>query len=95
MHTFTTYAIGGSTRLSNGLGRITERRPMQIATTADNKQILFHADGDVTGADGRVFARSNYGTAQGREAARLYLIACAHKLTFDQAVKAWRKLAKS
>lgn len=68
---------------------------MQITTTADGKQILFHADGDATGADGRVFARSNYGTAQGREAAKLHLIECAHELTFDQAVKAWRKLAKS
>ena len=67
---------------------------MKIITTADNKQILFHADGDITGADGRVFARSNYGTAQGRKAAKEYVSERAHELTFDQAVQAWRIIAK-
>lgn len=67
---------------------------MQIITTTDGLQIFIRPGGEPTGADRKCWQGPFYGTDEGRVRAAEYIREHAHAMTYREAVRAWRRIAK-
>lgn len=67
---------------------------VQTINTTDGLQIFIHSSGEPTGADNKCWQGPFYGTHEGRVRAAEYIREHAHAMTYREAVRAWRRIAK-